>query len=407
VPITIPVSVHSQTLYAQFRKQRGSPPSFLPVAVIDGGLNYHLNMYSMIERMHEKFQVEFPNVVYFPQGDGKMLRDLVQTAEVLKKDVLSYIMGVDLLGYKRFFISSPVVRGIDEWIRLMIRVLPGATDGFVFMMNLVPFVHAWLKVYDTLGIPHPYMRGFEAEAIQTFVKYDPLYPADILDRVWTVWVPEDSLDFSGETDLHIPVPIALPVMAVYLPMDDEDPIESSDLFPWSVLDLLNISLDEPITNEIASEIVDRISQEIVIMVPFNVIRYKYLKAALFAMRHMEALRNFSGKFCMQIAPAWKQILVQSYGNPVNLELNFGKKSLSDLIAVCGGPHQAPGGGISLTDRVYYLLPALLGPYSRETPVEIFMEKRNYELRIGFIFLARRRESIGPKFSKIHIGNSNL
>ena len=264
---------------------------------------------------------DFPYLMY---GSGDVHRQLLAAAAVL---------GGVTFKLQQTILSRSVVNSISAQIRNYIELIASLSriDPFRISVfaNLVPFIHAWMRLHTFFSLPPPLLAPEYFEFLTSVAQYDPLYPTQEEEKIWKIALPiiEFELKRSG------------PVVPF---IDQTDPV------PFPVLDFLGLPIDGELD---ISKIVSECD-------PTN--RHNLWLSIMVMANHHKVTEDHKSQFCSKFLTSDRLVF------PVAGGRNFGLKNLEailDLYRLCGDRV------VSFEYRTNIILPFILRRSSLTSNIE--------------------------------------
>ena len=288
----------------------------------------HVELMSALTTLTIDMYMDFPRIQY----KQYVLVDLVQKARaVVASKIVDPRYRITLLYTSHFGITRTYFRAIIEYMNSLSRGNP--LRGAIFA-NLVPFIHAWIKVHEILQLPSPFL-GAEYYGILTEAsRFDPLYEVNPLEKIWVI--PIHIREGSTPSLLTIPV------------LDNGN-------FPLSVLDFLDVSETDFSVNSVIAQFIQKYES----LIDISDCDYisEYNRATLFFMKHHpEVTPEDKRLFCRETNTYWQMMLFAtakacSHRRPDIMQ------TVIDLVGICGRTF------FPLQFRAAYLLPLFVASTS--------------------------------------------
>jgi hypothetical protein len=324
-PITTPLDIASCRRYEHLSESAHSSPDskwLLTPSYID--------LITNLSVLAEQFQAQFPRII----ADLPFLQRLVAAAAAVRTDIIERSRKHRRATLERLaanIVQNGSVKVIGVYFGALSQHLK-SIDVFdplrnAILANLIPHLHAWLTLHETLGIPNPFdARGGFRFSIAEVAYFDPLYPIDPNDKTWTL-----SVDKSITRDFSPPI-IFVDDLSV---SDYFEQYQGSQTSPEDVMRYIQTQLRLMIVNRIPHK------HPLFKMMVFA-------RASLFYLRIHPELD--SGSFCTATSDLWVQLFTTLSSSSGSMGYSY----YLDLFRICGKDF------MSLPQRVMLALPAILG-----------------------------------------------
>ena len=324
-----------------------------------------VNLVDLLDQMSAKFQSQYPMI----EVDILLLRQVVNAAKIVGTTIATpLIQGPGcraFVAYQKFITQTNAVKSIDTYLDIVLEYITSCefNDQLrgAIVAHLGPYFHAWLTVFRHLKLPSPLSEKRIPDIIMHMVKFDPLYPETVEEKIWVVPVNVEDLNYRS----------GFPIVR----SDDEEPI------PDNVYESIDLTINKPATPETVLGIIEI---KLPLMLTSPIPRAAWGQISVFIRASFFYIQNHPGlptrDFCQSTRDLWRNMFTSIF----SWNDCFARPFLIPLFQICGFDY------LSLEDRVSFALPVMVGRrispgtlhphYTGQSPLSVYDIRRVVEFR---------------------------